>query len=154
VADLVDTDIQCRRGLPVTTAARTCWDLAQWLDPVEAVVLVDALVAARLVSLAEQESRLRVRLVLAGLPTPVTQHVITQAGRFVARVDLAWPEHRVAVEYDGTWHATTEQFHADRRRLNGLAATGWIVLHVTATRLREDFDRFVGELRAALARGR
>jgi len=183
VVDLLDGDVEHRSGLRVTTPTRTCWDLAQWLTPVEAVVLVDALLAARLVAVSDlldyasgrkgargwrramrvamladagaespPESRLRVRIVLAGLPVPVTQHVISHQGRFLARVDLAWPEHRVAVEYDGLWHGTTEQFHADRRRLNALTAAGWVVLHVTAQRLRDDFDGFVAELRAALRR--
>ncbi|MER5455072.1 hypothetical protein ABT008_09815 [Micromonospora sp. NPDC002389] len=97
------------------------------------------------------ESRLRVRIVQAGLPRPVTQFVVERAGRFIARVDLAWPEHRVAVEYDGLWHHDPEQFHRDRRRLNRLLGTDWLVLHVTAKRLRDDVDGFLVELRHALA---
>ncbi|WP_084757721.1 hypothetical protein [Micromonospora cremea] len=96
------------------------------------------------------ESRLRVRIVLAGLPTRVTQFVVERDGRFVARLDLAWPHLKVTVEYDGLWHHDPEQFHRDRRRLNRLLGEDWIVLHVTAKRLREDFDAFLGELRQAL----
>ncbi|RFS46875.1 hypothetical protein D0Q02_08835 [Micromonospora craniellae] len=51
-----------------------------------------------------------------------------------------WPEHRVAVEYDGLWHHDPDQFHRDRRRLNRLLGTDWLVLHVTAKRLRDDVD--------------
>jgi very-short-patch-repair endonuclease len=97
-----------------------------------------------------QESRLRVRLVLAGLPRPVTQFVVERDGRFVARLDLAWPDLRVAVEYDGLWHGDPEQFHRDRRRLNRLLGEDWIVLHVTARRFREDFGGFLAELHHAL----
>ncbi|MEV6692374.1 hypothetical protein AB0M35_12990 [Micromonospora sp. NPDC051196] len=97
-----------------------------------------------------QESRLRVRIVLAGVPQPVTQFVVQRDGRFVARVDLAWPELKIAVEYDGLWHDNPEQFHRDRRRLNRLLGEDWIVLHVTAQRLREDFDGFLTELRQAI----
>ncbi|WP_433532435.1 hypothetical protein ACQPYA_10570 [Micromonospora sp. CA-263727] len=100
------------------------------------------------------ESRLRVRVVLAGLPRPVTQFVVERQGRFVARVDLAWPELRVAVEYDGLWHHDPEQFHRDRRRLNRLLGNDWIVLHVTAKRLRHDFDGFLAELRHTLTHRR
>lgn len=71
-------------------------------------------------------------------------------GRFVARLDLAWPERKVAVEYDGLWHDDPEQFHRDRQRLNRLLGRDWIVLHVTAKRLRDDFDGFLAEVRAAL----
>lgn len=176
-------------GLAVTDPARTCWDLACWLDPVEAVVFVDRMLGrgtttqveldrylqhrraekpsvrgvrrfAQVVSLADgnagspQESRLRARLVLAGLPRPQTQFsVFDRSGRFVARVDLAWPEHKVAVEYDGLWHAgSSEQIHADRKRLNALVGLGWRVLHVTHVRLRDDFDAVVREIRSELRR--
>ncbi|MDG4798678.1 hypothetical protein [Micromonospora sp. WMMD1082] len=98
------------------------------------------------------ESRLRVRIVLAGLPRPVTQFVVERQGRFIARVDLAWPELRVAVEYDGLWHDDPDQFHRDRRRLNRILGADWIVLHVTAKRFRHDFDSFLAELRQALTR--
>jgi very-short-patch-repair endonuclease len=98
-----------------------------------------------------QESRLRVRLVRAGLPRPETQFVIARDGRFVARTDLAWSEYRVAVEYDGGWHAESPaQIHADRRRLNAIIAADWVVLHVTAKRLRDDFDGFMRELWSVL----
>lgn len=174
-------DIVKRSGTAVTSPERTCWDLASWLDLVEAVVIIDALLSRRLtdvpalrgyalaragrrgwramlraVDLADagaespQESRTRVRLVLAGLPRPRTQWVVSRQGRFVARLDLSWPEYRVAVEYDGLWHDDPEQFHADRKRLNRLVKDGWIVVHVTAKRLREDFDGVVAEARAAL----
>jgi hypothetical protein len=98
------------------------------------------------------ESELRVRLVLAGLPPPVVQHNVFAGGRFVARVDLAWPAQRVAVEYDGAWHGAPAQLHADRRRLNRLVAAGWTVLHVTSVRLRGDLDGVVAEVRAAIGR--
>lgn len=181
--DLRDGDVRELRGVRVTTPARTCWDLARWLDLVEAVVIIDRLLRRRLVTVADleayaarhqghrgwrqllraatladpgaespQESRLRVRLVLAGVPAPVTQYVIERNGRFVARVDLAWPEHKVAIEYDGLWHAAEDQIHHDRQRLNRLVGADWIVLHVTARRLREDFDGVVAEVRAALRR--
>ncbi|MEV1013656.1 hypothetical protein AB0I89_04250 [Micromonospora sp. NPDC049801] len=174
-------DILDRAGITVTSPARTCWDVARWLDVVEAVVVIDALLALRLTTVpalreyalsragrrgwrsllrsidlvdagaeSPQESRTRVRLVLAGLPRPETQWVVADQGRFVARLDLAWPQFKVAVEYDGLWHDDPEQFHRDRRRLNRLLGGDWIVLHVTAKRLRDDFDGFLAEVRAAL----
>lgn len=180
-AEMTSGDVVAYRGIPVTSPARTCWDLAQWLDVVEAVVVIDSLIARRVVSVprlrdyaasrtgsrgwklmlravdltdpgaeSPPESRVRVRLVLAGLPRPETQYVVAHNGRFVARLDLAWPEFKVAVEYDGLWHNDAEQFHRDRRRLNQILGNDWIVLHVTAKRLHEDFDGFLAEVRAAL----
>jgi very-short-patch-repair endonuclease len=100
-----------------------------------------------------QESRLRVRLVSARVPRPVSQHVVRDpSGRFIARVDLAWPGHKVAVEYDGVWHADAKQLRHDRRRLNQLVAAGWTVLHVTDDRLRHHLDEVAAEILACLAR--
>jgi len=86
---------------------------------------------------SQPESRVRVVLALAGLH-PVPQYSVRDAkGEFVARVDLAFVEQRVAIEYDGAWHAETGQFAQDRRRLNRLRLAGWTVLHVTAADLRD-----------------
>ncbi|MFG2061939.1 type IV toxin-antitoxin system AbiEi family antitoxin [Micromonospora sp. NPDC048871] len=43
-----DGDIVDRAGTPVTSPERTCWDVASWLDLVEAVVVIDALLASGL----------------------------------------------------------------------------------------------------------
>ncbi|TDC45121.1 hypothetical protein E1258_30720 [Micromonospora sp. KC207] len=96
------------------------------------------------------QSHLRVRLVLAGLPRPVTQHPIRLASGLALHPDLAWPAYRVAVEYDGHWHADAEQLHRDRQRLNHLVGSGWVVLHVTSRRLHRDFPGVAREVRAAL----
>ncbi|MEV4842021.1 hypothetical protein AB0K20_02135 [Micromonospora matsumotoense] len=96
------------------------------------------------------ESHLRVRLVLAGLPRPVAQHPVRLPSGLVLHPDLAWPQFRVAVEYDGHWHTGPDQLHRDRRRLNQLVTAGWIVLHVTSRRLRDDFPTVVREVRAVL----
>ena len=96
------------------------------------------------------ESHLRVGLVLAGLPRPVTQHPIQLPDGTVVHPDPAWPEYQVAVEYDGHWHADPDQLHRDRSRLNRLVAAGWLVLHVTSRRPYRDLARVVREVREAL----
>ena len=68
----------------------------------------------------------------------------------MARVDFAWPEHRVAVEYDGAWHAEPGQFARDRQRLNRLQAAGWRVVFVTAADLHRP-GKLVVRVAAALA---
>jgi hypothetical protein len=83
-----------------------------------------------------QETRLRLLLHRSGLPLPVAQYEVRSGGRFVARVDFAWPERRLALEYDGAWHGSPEQLPRDRRRLNGLASAGWRVHFVTKGDLR------------------
>ena len=180
---LEPSEVRFVAEIPITDPVRTCWDLALWVDPVEAVVLVDRMLACGIVSTGQladyaaarrgfrtrgarrfarvlvltdgraespQESRLRVRLRLAGLPILEVQYSIFGPDGFIARVDLAWPELKIAIEYDGLAHVgSARQMQRDRRRLNRLVADGWIVLHVTAERLRDDFPGFVAEVRAA-----
>lgn len=99
------------------------------------------------------ETRVRVLLVLAGL-VPVPQHDIHDAtGRWLARVDLAFPDARVAVEYDGREvHLQGEAFVHERRRQNALLAAGWLVLRYTAADLRSRPQALVAEVRRAVAR--
>ena len=98
-----------------------------------------------------QETRLRLVVVRSALPDPVAQYRVYSAGRFVARVDFGWPAHRLALEYDGLWHAEPGQFRRDRERLNRLTAAGWRVVFVTAADLRHP-DRLLARLAAELAR--
>ena len=70
-------------------------------------------------------------------------------GRFVARPDFAWPDRKVALEYDGLWHGEPRQFARDRQRLNRLQAAGWRVVFVTAADLR-DPERLLALIAAAL----
>ena len=98
-----------------------------------------------------QETRLRLLLHRSGLPAPVAQHVVRDdAGRFVARVDFAWPGLRVALEYDGLWHAEDGQFAKDRERLNRLREAGWVVVFVTAADLHRP-ERLLRRIAEALA---
>jgi very-short-patch-repair endonuclease len=96
-----------------------------------------------------QETRLRLLMADGDLPTPVAQYVVRHRGHEVARVDFAWPELRIAVEYDGAWHAEPGQFAKDRRRLNRLQAAGWTVVFVTAADLHRP-AQLLATLREAL----
>jgi very-short-patch-repair endonuclease len=60
------------------------------------------------------------------------QHEVWHAGRFIARIDAAYPERRIAVEVDGfEAHSSPEAFQRDRTRQNRLVALGWTVLRFT-----------------------
>jgi hypothetical protein len=79
------------------------------------------------------ESVLRWLLLEAGLPLPELQHAVTDgAGEKIGEVDLAWPEQRVLVEFDGDVHRDRRTFVQDLRRQNGLVLAGWIVLRFTS----------------------
>jgi very-short-patch-repair endonuclease len=87
-------------------------------------------------------------LVRAGLGKPSPQHVVTtRDGRFIARVDLAYPGRRIAIEYDSYQeHTGKVALVRDSARRNALAAAGWTVLSATAEDLRHGCRRLVSDL--------
>jgi hypothetical protein len=93
------------------------------------------------------EMRLIRRIISYGLPSPVRQYEVYDDGRFLGRVDGAYPDRRVALEYDG------EQFHLrpNHARANDLTAAGWQLFTATAVDLRPRATRFYEALSRALA---
>jgi hypothetical protein len=91
-------------------------------------------------------------LVEAGLPRPVVAHrVFDERGRFVAEVDLAYPDLRLAIEIDGfRWHSSPERKRRDEQRQNRLVLAGWTVLRFSASEVRAHPERLVGAVRRAL----
>lgn len=77
------------------------------------------------------ETRLRQLLEQSSLPQPVAQYEVRDRdGRFVARVDFAWPSLKVAVEAVGRAHHEG-QWERDLARTNRLTECGWVVIYVT-----------------------
>ncbi len=94
-------------------------------------------VGERLVDLIEpltespMETRTRTALITGGLPRPEPQHEVHRAdGDFVGRLDLAYPEAKLGVEYDGADH--WKQRREDDRRRAAIRACGWEVLVYSA----------------------
>lgn len=85
--------------------------------------------------LGESNPEKRVFRVLdaSDLPAPTQQHWV-RFGSDKFRLDLAYPEVKLAIEYDG-WesHMTRSSFDADRRRDRILQVNGWVVLRLTST---------------------
>jgi very-short-patch-repair endonuclease len=115
--------------------------------------------ARRVLPLAEpraespMESVLRWLLLEAELPAPELQFVVRDAGGvFLGRADLAWPEHKVLVEFDGDGHRDRDVFVNDVRRQNRLVAAGWVVLRFTSADVLGRPDEVVAEIRRALTR--
>ncbi|SDQ11547.1 endonuclease domain-containing protein [Quadrisphaera sp. DSM 44207] len=140
-------DAAAGKGLLDVEAFRS-WLEHRHEDDVRHVRTAAALVDARAGS--PPESVCRVRLLQAGIAV-VPQHRVRDARGVIARVDLAIPELRIAIEYDGAWHADRLQLERDRARLNRLQAAGWTVVHVTAAVLREP-GALVDAVRRAVAR--
>jgi len=97
-----------------------------------------------------KESELRVLIVEAGLPRPVCNASVFDSSQgFVARVDLSYPDRRIAIEYEGDHHREKAQWRADLARRRRLEAQGWLYLSVTQDDLN-DSRAFLTDLRAAL----
>jgi hypothetical protein len=97
------------------------------------------------------ESVLRWLIQEAGLPRPVLQHVVRgDDGSFVGQVDLAWPDRRVLVEFDGNVHRERSVFVDDVRRQNGLVLAGWTVLRFTSADVLGRPERVIAAIKAAL----
>jgi Protein of unknown function (DUF559) len=108
--------------------------------------------AARLDLLGPKETWLRLLLIDAGFPTPITQIPIVESYRTLAVLDMGWPEFGVVVEYDGDHHRSDRrQYVKDHWRLRKLAELGWIVIRVIAEDKPEEVIERVR--RALLARG-
>lgn len=83
------------------------------------------------------ESEARLAMIDGGLPPPVLQYEIVDRNWQTWRVDFAWPERRVAVEYDGfDWHSDPDKFRRDRQKRAALQEIGWAVVSVVADDVR------------------
>lgn len=96
-----------------------------------------------------QESRLRWLVISNGLPEPTINPEIVLPDMSVRRLDLAYLGLRFGLEFDGDWHARTQD-HDERRRA-ALADAGWEILVARKDDLTQP-ERFLREVRAALAR--
>lgn len=86
----------------------------------------------------------------SGLPEPVLHHRIYDGDRFVAEVDLAHPQWKIAIECDGDIHLLPEVRERDLPRQNDLVLLGWTVLRFSWERSRARPERIVSEVRAAI----
>lgn len=172
--------LSLRDGVSVTTALETFGDVARDVELIDAVALGDAIVhegyatvsalrrkadelqgagRARAMAAAAlvrprvrlpQETKLRLLITLSGLPEPVTGLELTAAGRR-RELDTAYPEWRVAVEYDGRHHVERDlQWSEDIERHEQIRDEKWTVVTVTGLQMW-DPERVLSRIRAALA---
>jgi len=82
-----------------------------------------------------------------GLPRPVTQHRILDGSRFVARVDFAYPEWKIAMEYESYQEHTGKlALDRDNPRRNALVALGWRPIGITPQDIRTGGLRVSNEI--------
>lgn len=171
------------RGIPVTTPARTVFDIGRRVRLNRAVELTDALLRLctadsvtrvakrhrgarglrqleRVLALADggaesvQETRLRICLVKGGLPEPETQIELCGLDGRTIRLDMGWRAQRVAAEFDGAQHwGDSVQHRRDIERQEIIAALGWRLVRVSRDQLTYQPGTVIARVRAALAAG-
>jgi hypothetical protein len=150
------------RGIRVSSPEQTFIDLACMLSLVDLVVLGDSLVSAKRTTVdrlaaavkswrgrgsrparravgfvregvdSPMESRLRMLMVLAGLPEPQVNRIVRDgAGNWEKRFDLCYPDLMLVIEYDGRQHAQSDdQWGRDIDRREDLDGDGWRLIVV------------------------
>jgi hypothetical protein len=133
------------------------------VDPEQLIALTSAAIGVRNVRLAREaaalvrsgvdspmESRLRLLIVLAGLPEPVVGYtILDSAGGWLARPDLSYPDpdRMIAIEYDGKHHLRDlRQWRQDIRRRENLEREGWLVRVITAHDLLQAPNTIIARL--------
>lgn len=100
--DLAPDDVQTVEGVAVTTPLRTAADLVRRFKRRRGVVQLRALIdliEPRVES--ARESWVLLALIDAGMPEPEPQWWVSVDGVPTYRLDFAWPQRRVCLEYDG-----------------------------------------------------
>jgi very-short-patch-repair endonuclease len=173
-------DLHALGKAPVTTPIRTAFDLGRFLPRTEALVALDSLCRQRLsvddlkafatdrwtwpgsrqlrqllpliqpLSESPMETRLRLLLLDGKLPQPSAQFEVWMSGLFVGRLDLAYPESKLGIEYEGDHHRERHQFQLDVARLNALTEAGWLILRFTADDVFRQPDRVLSQVRKAI----
>ncbi|MDQ4503339.1 hypothetical protein [Sinomonas sp. ASV322] len=145
-----ETVIDCLRVLPVEPAMILC-ESALWQRSVDDASLLEAVnrarhrrgvaaaraIMARATALSESAGETRTRLLLESLPIPraVQQFEVLVEGS-VYRLDFAWPDLRVALEFDGLSkyvgdEPTDQVLLRERARENALVGHGWVIVRIT-----------------------
>jgi hypothetical protein len=103
---------------------------------------------------SDMETRLLQVLRSNGLPKPAPQFVINDArGDFVARVDFAIVEWKVALEYESIeWHTGKAALLRDTPRRRRVMGLGWKPIGVTVRDLRNGGFELCAEIRDAARR--
>jgi len=96
------------------------------------------------------ETLLRLLIVAAGLPEPVIGAAVPVAGgSLVLHPDLAYPDLRIAIEYEGDDHRDARRWERDIERRELFEDAGWRVIRVTRQALFDEPDQLIDRIRRA-----
>ncbi|HYZ66406.1 MAG TPA: hypothetical protein VE666_01135 [Mycobacterium sp.] len=119
------------------------------------VAVRDLIPLADALAESPMESEARLAMIDGGLPRPALQYEIRDGNGELRRVDFAWPDERVAVEYDGEdWHSGAEAMRRDRRRQAALQDVRWTVIPIVFEDVRYRAWEFVSRIDRQLRRAR
>jgi hypothetical protein len=148
-------------ALDAALRSGTCNRAEMWRAAVEQAGRRGIVAVRELLPLADgraespMESEARLAMIDGGLPIPILQYEIVDADRRLRRVDFAWPEERVAVEYDGLdWHSDADAMRRDRERHAALMDVGWVVIGIVFEDVRYRSWDFVARIDTQLRRAR
>lgn len=98
------------------------------------------------------ETRLRMLIVLAGLPAPQVNFILRHPdGSWWMRFDLCYPSLKLIIEYDGRQHAEDDdQWLHDLKRREALDRMGWRIIVVTSRDYYDTPEEVLRRLRDAL----
>ncbi len=100
---------------------------------------------------SEMETLLFRAIKARGLPKPVPQYEVWQGAKLVGRVDAAYPDERIAIEYDSDeFHTGRTATKHDRARRHELIAASWLPIDVGPTDLRNGGALSCAAIRQAL----
>jgi len=132
----------------------TLEDLAEMLDRHKGTPGIRkarlALDQARVGADSAPETRLRLALECAGLPVPQLNVPTELRSAVVRQPDLSYPEQKVAVEYDGDVHSTSEQIVRDISREEDFIRGGWVLVRVSKRHMTNGAGAAVSKVRRAL----
>lgn len=101
------------------------------------------------------ESEARLAMIDGGLPIPELQYEVIDGNGELRRLDFAWPDARLAVEYEGRdWHSGADAMRRDRRRAMALMDIDWVVLAIVFEDVRYRSWEFVARIDTQLRRAR
>ncbi|MGY4710339.1 hypothetical protein ACXDF8_12410 [Mycolicibacterium sp. CBM1] len=98
------------------------------------------------------ESETRLVMIDYGLPSPELQYEIQGLDGQRWRVDFAWPDAKVAAEYDSVeWHAGRAEMLRDKSRFAGIQEAGWTVIPIVGRDVRMKPGRLADRIASHLA---
>ncbi len=177
-----ETSVAQVKGVRVSSALDLFIELSGVLSLIDVVIVGDAMVRARMFTAHElrkfcastkrwhsrrarrgaayvrdgvaspMETRLRMLLVLAGLPEPKVNHeIVDRNGRVLRRLDLSYPAIKLIVEYNGRQHADDpEQYSVDIDRREEFDDEEWRLMVVVSKGIFKEPERTVMRVARAL----